>query len=374
MLKTYKYQLKPTKHQETLMKQTLDTCRWIYNETLAFRKNAWENDSISLSLYDTNKLLKYWKKEKLELKQVYSQVLDNVQARIDLAFQAFFRRVKQGQNPGYPRFKGKDRYDSFTYRQSGFKLNKDILYLSKIGNVKVNLHRPIIGKIKTCTIKYQHYKWYVCFSIEYSPIILQESKLSVGIDVGLTSFATLSTNEKIDNPRFYKQDEKELVNAQRKLSSQTKGSSQRNKAKRKVNHIHKRITNKRHNFIHQESRKIVNKFGIICVEKLNTKNMIENGNLAKQISDAAWNQFILALSYKAECADRKLVRVNPAYTSQVCSKCGVLVVKELSERIHNCSSCGLIIDRDLNASYNILSLGLKTLGLALKSSQLLLRK
>jgi putative transposase len=186
----------------TLLEQTLEICRWVYNDTLALRKNAWEQEQRSISLYETNKILTEWKKERPDLNQVYSQVLQNVQMRVDLAFKAFFRRVKAGENPGYPGFKGKGRYDSFTYPQSGFKLEGDHLHLSKIGDVKILLHRPIEGTIKTLTIcRSSTGKWYACFSVEYDPSPLPQKETAVGIDVGLESFATLSNGEKIENPR-----------------------------------------------------------------------------------------------------------------------------------------------------------------------------
>ena len=153
MNKTYQYRLYPTEHQRTLLYKTLEACRWVYNETLAVRKNAWEQEKITLTFYDTNKFLKEWKKVKPELKQAHSQTLLNAQMRVDLSFKAFFRRIKAGEKAGYPRFKGYGRYDSFTYPQRGFKLINNKLFLSKIGYIKIIQHRPIEGKIKTLTIR-----------------------------------------------------------------------------------------------------------------------------------------------------------------------------------------------------------------------------
>jgi len=149
MHKTFKFRLNPTRHQRTLLNNTLELCRWVYNETLAVRKNVWEQEQKTISLYDTNKLLTSWKKDRPELSQVYSQVLQNAQERVDLAFKAFFRRVKAGEKPGYPRFRGYGRYDSFTFKQYGFALANNGLQLSKIGGIKIVQHRPIEGKIKT---------------------------------------------------------------------------------------------------------------------------------------------------------------------------------------------------------------------------------
>lgn len=362
MRKTFQFRLNPTHHQRTLLDNTLELCRWVYNETLATRKNAWEQEQKSISLYDTNKLLTAWKKDKPELSQVYSQVLQNVQERVDLAFKAFFRRVRAGEKPGYPRFRGFGRYDSFTFKQYGFALSENGLLLSKIGGIKIVQHRPIEGKIKTLTISRDAIgNWYACFSCEVEPEPLPKNKRGIGIDVGLTSFATCSTGEKIDNPRFFRLDEHELAKAQRKLSNAKKGTPEWEKRRKVVCHIHQRIANRRKDFAHKLSHRIVNEFGIIALENLNTKGMLQNHCLAKSISDASWNQFAQYISYKAEWADRKCVLVDPRNTSKKCSRCGTLVNKSLSERVHKCPVCGLEINRDENAAINILALGLESL-------------
>jgi putative transposase len=363
MRKTYKYRLNPTKQQRTLLANALELCRWVYNETLATRKNVWEQEQISLSLYDTNKLLTDWKKDKPELTQVFSQVLQNVQERVDLAFKAFFRRVKAGEKPGYPRFRGYGRYDSFTYKQFGFKILDNGLLLSKIGLVKIILHRSMEGEIKTLTIRRDAVgNWYACFSCEVEPEPLPKSKKAIGIDVGLESFVTLSSGEKVPNPRFFRRDEKELAKAQRKLSKAEKGTPERAKRRRAVQHIHHRIANRRKDFAHKLSRQLVNEYGVIAIEKLNGKNMLQNHCLAKSISDASWNQLVQYVMYKAEYAGREVVLVDPRNTSKRCSRCGTLVEKSLSVRVHKCSVCGLSIDRDENAAINILALGLQSLG------------
>ncbi|WP_201785171.1 RNA-guided endonuclease InsQ/TnpB family protein [Methanofollis ethanolicus] len=275
MRKAYRYRLYPTKSQVTLLEQTLEICQWVYNDTLALRKNAWEQDQHSISLYETNTILTQWKKERSELSTVCSQVLQNVQMRVDLAFKAFFQRAKAGEKePGFPRFKGKGRYDSFTYKQSGFKLTEDRLHLSKIGDVKVVLHRPIEGTIKTLAIRRSSTgKWYACFSVEYDPSPLPQKETAVGIDVGLKSFATLSNGEKIENPRFFRTDEKTLAKAQRRLSKAEKGTPERKKARMIIAHVHERIANRRLNFAHQTSRKVVDRFGTIVFEDLNIIKM-----------------------------------------------------------------------------------------------------
>ena len=362
MRKAFKYRIYPTKKQDRIMSQWLEECRWLFNHFLAERKNAWEQEQKSLSLYEQHASLPALKEQRPSLASVHSQVLQNVAVRIDLAFKAFFRRVKAGEKPGYPRFRGKGRYDSFTFPQSGFSLDGNILRLSKIGNVKVVLHRPVEGNIKTCTIKRSSTgKWYVMFSCEWEPTPLPENNEAVGIDVGLHSFATLSTGEHIENPRFFRQEEKALAKAQRKLSKAEKGTLERKKRRKVVARIHERIAWKRQNFIHQHSRRIINRFGIIAVEDIHVNHMLHNHCLAKSISDAAWSGFFQLLSYKAAWAGREFVAVNPAYTSQTCSSCGHRQKMPLSERVFKCPCCGLELDRDHNAAVNILGLGLQSL-------------
>ena len=345
------------------MEQTLEICRWVYNETLALRKNAWEHEQKHISYYESKRQIPLWKKERPELKQVYSQVLQDVSMRVDRAFKAFFRRVKAGENPGYPRFKGKGRYDSFTYPQYGFKLEGGRLHLSKIGDVRIVLHRPIEGTIKTLTIRRSSTgKWYACFSVEYDPSPAPQKETVVGIDVGLESFATLSNGEKIENPRFFRTDEKALAKAQRRLSKAEKATPERMKARRIVAHIHERIANRRLNFAHQTSRKVVDRFGTIVFEDLNIIKMEQNHHLAKSIADVAWNQFITITESKAEEAGSRVILVNPRNTSQMCARCGMIVAKTLSDRVHTCPHCGLVMDRDQNAAINIMRLGLQSQG------------
>ena len=368
MRKSFQFRLNPTHHQSTLLNQTLETCRWVYNETLATRKYAWEQEQKSVSLYDTNKFLTSWKKDKPELSQVYSQVLQNVQERVDLAFKGFFRRVKLGEKPGYPRFRGYGWYDSFTFKQYGFTLADNGLLLSKIGAMKIIQHRAIEGKIKTLTIRRNRVgNWYACFSCEVEPTQLPTSEKGVGVDVGLESFATLSTGEKIKNPSFFRQDENELAKVQRKLSKAEKGTPEWAKRRKAVCHIHQRIANRRKDFAHKLSRQWVNAYGIIALERLSGKGMLQNHYLAKSISDAAWNQLSLFTQYKAENAGRECVLVDPRNTSKKCSRCGTLVEKNLSVRVHDCPVCGLKIDRDENAAINILALGLESLGVNRRS-------
>jgi len=364
MPQVFRYRLKPTKAQTTILNRQLDLCRWVYNQTLALRKNAWEGEEKNIGYYESKKYIAIWKQDKPELKEVHSHVLQDVSMRVDLALQAFFRRVRSGEEPGYPRFKDKGWYDSLTYYESGFKLEGSNLWLSKIGDIKVWLHRPIQGTIKRLTIrKTSTGKWFVSFLTEDAPReVLPESEKAVGIDVGISNFAVLSDGIFIANQRYLAECEDRLSREQSKKDKLPKGSPERRRAAKKVCHIFERLTNLRDNFAHQLSRDIVDDYGIICMEDIDIKNMIEKKPyLAKSILDASWNRFRTFLSYKAASAGRKIVLVNPAYTSQMCSCCGTLVKKDLSERAHNCPVCGMVMDRDLNAAKNILRLGLQSL-------------
>lgn len=370
MLRQFKYRLYPTASQELAMNRTLEECRWLYNQLLEQRKTAYEQRSETLRLYDQTATIVPMKDARPSLKSVNAQVLQNVAVRLDLAMKAFFRRVKVGEKPGYPRFKGYGRYDSFTFPQapSGCKLAGNHLQLAKIGNVRCLQHRPLQGKPKTCTVVRDAGKWYAVFSCELSDQekaekVLPESSEQVGIDVGLKEFAFLSTDESIDNPKFYRRDEKDLKRVQRRVSKEEKGSRKRRKAIKALQKVHARIANRRKDFAHQHSRRIVNRFGLIAVEDIHVNRMVHNHCLAKSIMDAAWSMFFTCLAYKAEEAGRKFVQVNPAYTSQDCHKCGHRQKMPLSERIYSCPCCGISCDRDHNASLNILRLGLESVGI-----------
>jgi putative transposase len=301
--------------------------------------------------------------------------LQNVTERVELAFQAFFRRVKAGEEEvGYPRFKGYGNYDSFTYTQSGFKLNSlprgvkprggDMLTLSKIGNLRVKLHRPIVGIVKTLTIRRNAVgNWYACFSCEVEAKPFAPTHKIVGVDLGLTTFAHMSDGTKIDRQRWMKQDAKDIARLQRKKETFAKGSPERRKVIRALCHAYERAANRRKNFAHQESRKLVNEYQFIAIEKLDIAEMQVNGNkiISRNIADVAWGQFVQFTTYKAANAGRGVALVNPRGTTQICSGCGAIVAKDLSVRLHDCPHCGLKLNRDHNAALNILALGLQSI-------------
>lgn len=343
----------------------LEECRMLYNNFLSQRKEGWEKEKKSFGLYDQQNLLPEIKIKFPKLKYVYSQTLQNVAMRVDLAYQAFFRRVKRKENPGYPRFKKYGRYDSFTYPVStSIKIRGDIIYLPKIGEIKYIQHRKILGNLKTTTIKRHLGKWYV-FLVTDNTNKKEYPKTNqiVGLDVGVTTFATISDGSTIQNPRFFEKKQKELAKANRRFQKARDSKNERKikKSKRVVQRVHEKIFNCRHDFLHKTTNSLIQKYDVIVVEDLNINSLLQKKWCNKQILDAAWGNFSKILSFKAECAGKKVVKVNPAYSSQVCHKCDTRTAHVLSERTFKCGCCGYTGGRDENASQNILRLGLQSL-------------
>jgi putative transposase len=277
--------------------------------------------------------------------------------RLDKAYQAFFERMKRGQNPGFPRFKGGHRYNSFTYPQSGFELDGK-LQLSKIGKVKIKQHRDIRGQIKTVTIRREAGDWYACFSVEYEATHLPKKDNAIGLDMGLENFATQSDGQAIPNHKFYKKAQAKLRRAQRQLARRTnKQSKRRHKAIVLLQKAHQHVRNQRKEFQHQEAFKLVRDFQTIVVEDLNVKGL-SGGRFAKSVHDVGWSSFLALLRYKAANAGRQRIEVDPKYTSQECPQCHAIKQKRLPERVH-CSDCGLTIGRDHAAALVILRRGLR---------------
>ena len=349
-MKSYKFRLYPNKEQTDRLEYTLLVCKNLYNDMLSDRIVTYKEGGVGLNYYDQQALLKYMSLD------IHSQVAQDVLRRLDKTFKAFFRRVKNRETPGYPRFKMWKRYDSFTYPESGFKIIDNKLKLSKIGEIKINQHREIVGEIKTCTIKREVDQWYVTFVVE-TPDEDNQLKLIkevVGVDVGLNALITLSDGNKVSPPKHYRQSESKLAIASRKLSKKTLGSNNRNKQRLRVGRIHRKIKNQRKDFNHKLSRTLVNAYDVIIFEQLRITNMVRNSRLAKSIHDASWGQLIQFTNYKAEEAGKEVVLVDPKNTSQNCSKCGRKVSKDLSVRIHDCPYCKLKLDRDHNAAINIM--------------------
>jgi len=359
MKTAYKFRMYPNRQQEAQLDLNLETCRHLYNLALADRKYSYETEGISRTYEDQAAMLVVEKKDG-NFTCVFSQVLQDVLRRLDKSFKAFFRRVKNAEKPGYPRFKGVGRYKSFTYPQVGFKLDCSKLTLSKIGSIRIFKHREVEGKIKTCTIKKDLLgHWYAILVSEMKDVPQVEPKVAIGVDVGLKNMVALSDGTAIQYPRYYVQAEKKLAVAQRELSRKKKGSINRQVAKTRVAKLHQKIQNHRDEFLHQVSRKLVDSADLIVFENLNISGMLKNHHLAKHIQDHAWGKLIQFTQSKAAKAGNVVELVDARYTSQKCSQCGIIVPKMLAERVHRCPNCGLEMDRDINASLNIRTLGLR---------------
>lgn len=337
------------------------------NNFISQRKDGWEKSKKSFTLYDQLNQLPSLKETFPNLKQVHSQVLQNVGMKVDDAYGAFFRRLKRHEKPGYPRFKSYGRFDSFCYPCAvDIKIGEDWIHFPKIGKVNAIFHRKIEGKLKTATVKRSHGKWFLTIVTDHvRNDVLPDNDKTVAIDVGIETFATLSDGNSVKNPRFFEKKQRQLARAQRRLqkAKDAKAKDKLKKKRRAVSKIHEKIANSRHNFVHQTAKGLTDAYGTIIVEDINVNSMIKKRWCNKQILDAAWGSFTNVLTHKAECAGRKLVKVNPAYTSQTCSKCGARTVHELKERTFSCS-CGYSAGRDTNASLNILALGLQSLAKA----------
>ena len=255
--KTFKYRLYPHRQQRERLQTTLDVCRELYNAALQERRDGYRIAKAKLNYFSQANQLGEIKAIRPDVASLHSQVLQDVLRRVDKTFKSFFLRVKRHQKPGFPRFQGKHRYDSFTYPQAGFKL-ADKLQLSKVGNLKIKLHRELKGEVKTLTIKRENGNWYACFSCIVAAEPLPHLDNSTGIDVGLETFATLSNGDKIPSPRWYRETQAKLRRAQRKVSRRpNKRSNRRHKAVQLLAQVHKDIFNKRNDFQHKESRKII---------------------------------------------------------------------------------------------------------------------
>jgi putative transposase len=335
-------------------------CRELYNAALHERRDAWQKCGVSVTVVGQSAELPGVKEVRPEYRDIHSQVLQDVLTRLDRAFHAFFRRVKHGETPGYPRFQGANRYTSFTYKQfgNGATLDNGFLVLSKIGRIAVRWSRPIEGTPKTVTVSREADGWYVCFSCADVPVQpLPATGQETGIDLGLESFATLSDGTMSHHPRCYRKAERKLKTAQRRVSRRKKGSARRRKAVTLLARAHLTVKRQRADFHHKTALALVRTNETIYHEDLQTANMVKNHHLAKSIADAGWSAFLSILAAKAVYAGRRVVAVPPAYTSQTCSGCGALVAKGLSVRWHSCPDCGMSLHRDHNAAKNIERLG-----------------
>ncbi len=367
MRKAFKYRLYPNRAQTEALSEILETHRRLYNAGLDERRAAWENERHSVRYTEQSARFK----EERRSNEFYARLnFSSAQAtlrRLNLAFEAFFRRVKAGENPGYPRFKGRSRFESICFPSygDGCRMREDEqgrarLYLQNIGQIKVKLHRPWEGTIKTVTVKREVDKWYVILSCDLGEVTTPCHRgPAVGIDLGLKAFLVTSDGWKVDPPRFYLEAQTRLRRLQRRVARRKKGSGRWRKACRDVARLHGHIANQRRDFHHKTARTLVQQYGTIYVEDLNIKG-IARTRLAKSTHDVGWGQFVNILSSKAEEAGAQVKRVDPAYTTQACSRCGAIpeVRLTLRDRMYSCDSCGFTADRDENAALNVLAVGL----------------
>jgi putative transposase len=356
IIKTYKYRLYPSPVQLRLLEETLETCRRWYNTCLAERKDSWEQEHRTVGKYEQLRHVKEYRRENENAGRVHSHILQVVVADLDKAFQAFFRRVKAGEAPGYPRFKGANRFDSFGLKEygNGFKIDGRRLKLSGIGRIRARWHRPLEGQIKTVRIRRTAGNWYACFACEVPENPLSPEQAAVGIDVGLHHLLATSDHEVVENPRWYQSEQQKLRVLQRRVSRRKKGGSRRREAVVALQRQHVHIANRRKDFLNKLANDLVARYGVIVLEDLPVRGMVRNRQLSKSILDAGWSYLKQRLVDKAVEADRRVIFVDPAYTSKTCNSCGAQFIDlSLADRWVACP-CGLSMDRDVNAALNIL--------------------
>jgi putative transposase len=367
VLKAFVYRLYPTQAQEATLLNTLNLTRELYNAALQERRDAYQKCGKSVTKFEQMRYLPEIKAARPEFKGVHAHVLQGVITQLDKAFQGFFRRVKVGQNPGYPRFKGAHRWHSFAFKQvwdnsrnawfgPGKLLGSGRIYLPNIGNVRMRQHRPLEGKPKTLTIKREGSEWYATYVCEVGYKPLPQTGNEVGIDLGTNpNFLITSDGEFVAAPRYYRATERKLKTAQRSLGKKRRGSKRRDKARARVAKLHCKVRRQRKDFHHKNARKLVIEHDAIFHEKLNIAPMARS-RLAKSVHDAGWSQFLAILSFKAEEAGRRVVGVNPRYTSQDCSSCRHRQKVPIG-KLYVCAQCGAELNRDVNAALNVLLRG-----------------
>lgn len=357
---TSKYRIYPNRKTETKLLEALETCRWLYNRLLEDSNNAREAGK-PLNKYDMQNSIPRLKEEYLALDNVYSKVLQMVNHTLWSNIRGLSQLRKNGRRIGHIRFKGAGWYKTLNYNQSGFTLHGDTLHLSKIGDIRIKMHRPIDGNIKAVVIKREGTRWYAVVQMDTETHVLPKNDAVVGIDVGLRSFTVDSDGNAFDHPHYLGGTHNRIKFAQRNLSLKKKGSNNKEKARAKLAKLYDKVNNQRNDFLHKVSRYYVNRYGTICVEDLDVKGLKEKGHnkgMHRNIHDAAWARFIMMIDYKAESAGRRLIKVEARGTTQRCSKCGADVPKGLKDRVHDCPNCGLAVDRDYNAAMNTLIAGL----------------
>ena len=367
LTRAYKFRIYPDAKRQSETELQLTLSKEFYNLLLEKSIKSYKGGNKKLSMAALNKFAKEIENDKRFL-QIYSQTRCEIKYRVMKAYQNFFRRVKEKKSGkrikvGFPRFKSSDRYRSITYPQDNGsfaivkKNKKQILRVSRVGSMQIKLHRSIEGRIKTLTIKKTGGEYFAIFTTvkEVEPSKVENTN-PVGIDMGLNSFIALSDGTKIEKPKFAKKAEKHIARWQRIIAKRHKGSKRREKAKLNLQRKWEHVANQSNDFAHKLSNKLVNSgYTSFAVEDLHIQNMVKNHNLAQSIYNASWNRFIQMLSYKAESAGMKVIKVDARNTSRQCSNCGNIQDMPLSIREYNCNRCGMQMDRDINASINILN-------------------
>jgi len=349
VLRVYRYRLYPTAAQASAIRETLERLRVLYNAALQERRDAFRKQGVSIKRSEQEKSLTEIKRNESEYASLHTHLLQDAITRLDRAFDAFFRRVKAGQKPGYPRFKARGRYRSFVFKDAvhgnGAKLvaGDKRLRLTGIGKVKIKLHRAIEGRIKTIGVTLDgDGRFYANITCDEVPARrIERTGQSVGIDVGLSSFVATDTGETIENPRPLATAQRELARAQRKVSRRKRGSNRRRKAVALLARKHANVRNARKDFHHKTALSLIKRYDTIAVENLDIRGLAR-GMLSRSVHDAAWGSFLTILRAKAESAGREVIAVDPRGSSQQCSE-------------HRCPHCGLVLDRDVNAARNILA-------------------
>jgi putative transposase len=358
MRRAFKYRLFTNVNQARELDIMLETHRRQYNACLQERKSQYEAEKIAVRYTQQSKHFTTERATNPYYARLNFSSAQATMRRLDKAFQAFFRRLKSGHTPGYPRFKARDRFDSieFPAHGDGVRLRGARLRVQHIGLIRVRLHRPVEGTLKTLTLKRDANKWYVIASCDLGEISVAPSENPpVGIDVGIESFLTTSNGDHEPNPAYLKTALPELRRRQRAVSRKLKGSANRRKAVTRVATFHASVRNLRKEHHHHVALKLTRRYGFIAVERLNIKGMLKNHRLSRAIADAAWGGFLATLRHKAERAGVTVVEVNARGTSQRCSGCGRVVKETLAERWHACD-CGVSLHRDHNATREILAL------------------
>jgi len=358
VIRTFRYPLRPTRAQDTALEVWRVACQQLYNAALEERRDAWRKQRVSLSRVDQQKELTQLRAADPEWESVPVWVARSALARLDCAFKSFFRRVKTGQAPGFPRFRSRDRYDSFDLGSNLPRVEGDRVLLPKLGPVKFHKYREMRGAVKLVRLGRTARGWYVSFVCDVGAAPEKVAvRSTVGIDVGLEAFATLSNGERVENPRFGRSGHEELARRHRSLARKRRGSMSRERAKLLVARAHEHVRNQRTDFARKLACALFSRFDLVAHEDLQIARMV-HGSLGKSIHDAAWGQFLVALQSKAENAGKWCVPVDPRGTSQTCPQCGAVAKKTLDERKHECS-CGFSAHRDHAAALVILGRGLR---------------